>query len=40
MDLVFIRLKPPFPCVVKQEVKMTLKLRNNNKKNFEKSKLE
>ena len=34
MHLVFIRLQPPFPCVVKQEIKMTLKLKN--KKNFEK----
>ena len=32
MHLVFIRLQPPFPCVVKQEIKMTLKLRNNKKK--------
>ena len=32
MHLVFIRLQPPFPCVVKQEIKMTLKLRNNNNK--------
>ena len=32
MHLVLIRLQPPFPCVVKQEIKMTLKLRNNNKK--------
>ena len=32
MYLVFTRLQPPFPCVVKQEIKMTLKLRNNNNK--------
>ena len=32
MYLVFTRLQPPFPCVVKQEIKMTLKLRNNKKK--------
>ena len=32
MHFVFIRLQPPFPCVVKQEIKMTLKLRNNKKK--------
>ena len=32
MHLVLIRLQPPFPCVVKQEIKMTLKLRNNKKK--------
>ena len=32
MYLVFIRLQPPFPCVVKQEIKMKLKLRNNKKK--------
>ena len=32
MHLVFIRLQPPFPSVVKQEIKMTLKLRNNKKK--------
>ena len=32
MHLVFIRLQPPFPCVVEQEIKMTLKLRNNKKK--------
>lgn len=25
MYLVYIRLQPPFPCAVKQEVKMTLK---------------
>ena len=36
MHLVFIRLQPPFPCVVKQEIKMTLKLRNNNKKKLRK----
>ena len=32
MYLVFIRLQPPFPCVVKEEIKLTLKLRNNKKK--------
>ena len=32
MHLVFIRLQPPFPCVDKQEIKMTLKLKNNKKK--------
>ena len=36
MHLVFIRLQPPFPCVVKQEIKMTLKLRNNNNKKLRK----
>ena len=36
MHLVFIRLQPPFPCVVKQEIKMTLKLRNNKKKLWKK----
>ena len=36
MHLVFIRLQPPFPCVVKQEIKMTLKLRNNKRKTLKK----
>ena len=32
MHLAFIRLQPPLPCVDKQEIKMTLKLKNNKKK--------
>ena len=27
MHLVYIRLQHPFPCVLKQEIKMTLKLK-------------
>ena len=36
MYLVYIRLQPSFPCIVKQEIKMTLKTKLKNK-NFEKS---
>ena len=32
MYLVYIRLQPSFPCVVKQEIKMTLKFFNKTLK--------
>ena len=32
MYLVYIRLQPTFPCVVKQEIKMTLKFFNKTLK--------
>ena len=35
MHLVYIRLQHPFPCVLKQEIKMTLKLKKVSFSSFD-----
>ena len=35
MYLVYIGFQPPFPCVVKQEIKMTLKLKKVSFSSFD-----